>query len=89
MDAEESVEAFAARLESDVTAKGLATSAGLEVREFATVASAFLSGVMTAGAMESGALQSIPDGIDPRHVAFAREHMTELKAKMAAIDTSN
>lgn len=84
MDAEESVDAFAARLEADPTARTLVTSGGLEVREFAEVGSALLAGLMTAGAMETGALKAIPDGIDPRHVEFARTHMAELKAKVAA-----
>ena len=88
MDASESVDEFAARLESDTTATALVTVGGLEVREFAQIGSALFAGLMTAGAMETGALKAIPDGIDPRHVEFARMHMAELKAKMAALQAS-
>ncbi|MDQ2701381.1 MAG: hypothetical protein M3Y70_00890 [Pseudomonadota bacterium] len=89
MEGEETPEQFAARIEADPDARALVTSAGLEVQEFARIGEALMAGLMTAGAMESGALKTIPDGIDPRHVAFAREHMAQLKAKLAALEADS
>ena len=85
MDASESVDQYIARIEADPKAKALVTSAGMSVSDYAHTNEALTVGMMTAGALESGALKKIPDGINPQYVEFAQQHKTELDAKLKAL----
>lgn len=85
MDASESVDQYIARIEADPKAKALVTSAGMSVSDYAHTNAALTVGMMTAGALESGALKKIPDGINPQYVEFAQQHKTELDAKLKAL----
>ena len=83
----EPLEKYAARVDADPRARALLTSGGLSVLEFAQVNEGLMAGMMTAAAMESGALKAIPDGIDPQVVEFARTHKAELEAKLTSLQT--
>jgi hypothetical protein len=72
---------FAARLRRNPQAVAAITSAGLSPEEFAQTGEALVVGMMTAGALESGALKKIPDGIDPQFVDFAKQNKAALAAK--------
>ena len=85
MDASESVDQYIARIEADPKARAMITSAGMSVSDYAHTNEALLAGMMTAGALESGALKQIPDGIDPQYVKFAQEHKAELAAKLETL----
>jgi hypothetical protein len=85
MNGSESVDQYIARIEADPKARAMITSAGMSVSDYAHTNEALMAGMMTAGALESGALKQIPDGIDPQYVAFAQEHKGELEAKAAAL----
>jgi hypothetical protein len=85
MDASENVDQYIARVEADPKARAMITSAGMSVSDYAHTNEALLAGMMTAGALESGALKQIPDGIDPQYVKFAQEHKAELATKMEAL----
>lgn len=85
MDASENVDQYIARIEADPKARAMITSAGMSVSDYAHTNEALLAGMMTAGALESGALKKIPDGIDPQYVKFAQEHKAELAAKLKAL----
>ena len=85
MDASESVDEYIARIEADPKAKAMITSAGMSVSDYAHTNEAMLAGMMTAGALESGALKEIPDGINPQYVEFAQQHKAELEAKLKAL----
>jgi hypothetical protein len=85
MDASESVDQYIARVEADPRARALITSAGMSVSDYAHTNEALLAGMMMAGALESGALKTIPDGVDPQYVKFAQVHKAELAAKVAAL----
>jgi hypothetical protein len=87
-EGDETAAQYAARMQADPKARALLTSAGLSIEEFAQVNEALLAGMMTAGALESGALKAIPDGINPQYVDFAREHKAELEAKVTALQKS-
>ena len=83
MDASESVDAYIARLKADPEARRLVTLGGMSVEDFAHTNSAMLEGMMTAGLMEATGSTTIPDGINPQYVEFARTHKAELEAKVA------
>jgi hypothetical protein len=85
MDASESVDHYIARIEADPKARAMVTSAGMSVSDYAHTNEALTVGMMTAGALESGALKKIPDGIDPQYVEFAQRHKAELEAKLKAL----
>jgi hypothetical protein len=85
MDASESVDHYIARIEADPKASAMVTSAGMSVSDYAHTNEALTVGMMTAGALESGALKKIPDGIDPQYVEFAQQHKAELEAKLKAL----
>jgi hypothetical protein len=85
MDASESVDHYIARIEADPKARALITSAGMSVGDYAHTNEAMLAGMMTAGALESGALKKIPDGINPQYVEFVQQHKAELDAKLKAL----
>ena len=85
MNGSESVDQYIARIEADPKARAMITSAGMSVSDYAHTNEALMAGMMTAGALESGALKQIPDGIDPQYVKFAQEHKAELAAKLEAL----
>jgi hypothetical protein len=85
MNGSESVDQYIARIEADPKARAMITSAGMSVSDYAHTNEALLAGMMTAGALESGALKKIPDGIDPQYVEFAQEHKAELAARLEAL----
>ena len=85
MEGDESIDQFVARTEANPQAARILTSAGMSVREFAQTSEALMAGMMTAGALESGALKKIPDGIDPGYVDFVKQHKAEITAKMDAL----
>jgi hypothetical protein len=85
MNGSESVDEYIARIEADPKASAMITSAGMSVSDYAHTNEALMAGMMTAGALESGALKQIPDGIDPQYVKFAQEHKAELAAKLEAL----
>jgi hypothetical protein len=85
MDADESVDQYIARIHADPKAAAMITSAGMSVSDYAHTNEALLAGMMTAGALDSGALKTIPAGINPQYVEFARTHKAELAAKLAAL----
>jgi hypothetical protein len=85
MDADESVDQYIARIQADPKATAVITSAGMSVSDYAHTNEAMLAGMMTAGALESGALKKIPDGINPQYVKFVQDHKAELAAKVAAL----
>lgn len=85
MDGSESVDQYIARIEADPKARAMITSAGMSVSDYAHTNEALLAGMMMAGALESGALKTIPDGVDPQYVKFAQVHKAELAAKVAAL----
>ena len=85
MDASESVDEYIARLEADPVAKRMVTSAGMSVSDFAYTSSAMIEGMMVAGMMEATGNATIPEGVNPQYVRFAREHKDELAAKAAGM----
>jgi hypothetical protein len=85
MDADESVDQYIARIQADPKAAALITSAGMSVSDYAHTNEAMLAGTMTAGALESGALKKIPDGVNPQYVEFVQAHKAQLAAKIAAL----
>jgi hypothetical protein len=85
MNGSESVDQYIARIDADPKARAMITSAGMSVSDYAHTNEALMAGMMTAGALESGALKQIPDGIDPQYVKFAQEHKAELAAKLEAL----
>jgi len=85
MEGSETIDQYIARINADPKAKALVTSAGMSVSDYAHTSEALLGGMMTAGALKSGALKKIPDGINPQYVRFAQEHEAEINAKMAEL----
>jgi hypothetical protein len=85
MNSDESVDQYIARIQADPKAAAMITSAGMSVSDYAHTNEALLAGMMTAGALDSGALKTIPAGINPQYVEFARTHKAELAAKLAAL----
>lgn len=85
---EEDENQYAARLRKHPAVAAAIASAGLTPEEFAQTGSALMAGMMTAGAMESGALKKIPDGIDPQFVEFARQNKAALAAKLKSMQTA-
>ena len=85
MNGNENAEQFAARLRANPQVATAIAKAGLTPEEFARTGEALLGGMMTAGALESGALKRIPDGIDPQHVAFAQQNKAALAQRMKAL----
>ena len=85
MNGSESIDQYIARVEADPKARAMITSAGMSVSDYAHTNEAVMAGMMTAGALESGALKSIPDGVNPQYVEFARQHKAELAAKLEAL----
>jgi hypothetical protein len=85
MNADENVEQYAARLRANPQVALAITKAGLTPEQFARTGEALLGGMMTAGALESGALKKIPDGIDPQFVAFAQQNKAALAQRMKAL----
>jgi hypothetical protein len=85
MNGSESIDEYIARIEADPKARAMITSAGMSVSDYAHTNEALMSGIMTAGALESGALKQIPDGIDPQYVKIAQEHKAELAARLEAL----
>jgi hypothetical protein len=85
MNGDETVDQYIARIEADPQAKRLITSAGMSVSDYAHTNEALTVGMMTASALSSGALKSIPAGINPQYVEFAKAHKTELADKLAAL----
>ena len=66
MEGSESVDQYIARIDANPQAKAMVTSAGMSVSDYAHTNEAMLEGMMTAGALKSGALKKIPDGINPQ-----------------------
>jgi hypothetical protein len=85
MNGSESVEQYIARIEADPKAREMVTSAGMSVSAYAHTNEALLAGMMAAGALQSGALKKIPDGVNQQYVEFVQQHKAELDAKMAAL----
>ncbi|MGN6512580.1 MAG: hypothetical protein ACTHKZ_03280 [Lysobacteraceae bacterium] len=79
---EEASAKYAARLQGNAKMRAAIEAAGLSTSDFARIGDALLGGMMTAGALESGQLKKIPDGIDPASVEFVRQHKAELAALM-------
>ena len=71
---EENSEQYDARLRANPQVAAAIAKAGSTPEDFARTGEAMLGDMMTAGALESGALKKIPDGIDPQYVAFAQQN---------------
>lgn len=86
MNASEENEAqYAARLRANPQVAAALAKAGLTPEDFSRTGQALAGGMMTAGALESGALKKIPDGIDPQYVAFAQQNKAALAQRMKAL----
>jgi len=89
MNASEENEAqYAARLRANPQVAAALAKAGLTPEDFARTGQALAAGMMTAGALESGALKKIPDGIDPQYVAFAQQNKAALAQQLKAAAAS-
>jgi len=79
---EEDTTQFIARLQGNAKMRAAIESAGLSTSEYAHIGDTLLGAMMAQGAVESGALKAIPDGIDPAAVEFVKQHKAELQAMM-------
>ena len=84
---EENVTQYAARLEASPAMKTAIESAHLSVLDFARIGDTLIGALMTQGALESGQLKKVPDGIDPASVEFVKQHKAELDAMMKGAGT--
>ena len=82
---EENVEQYAARLRANAQVAAAIGKAGMTPEDFARTGEALTGGMMAAGALESGALKKIPDGIDPQYVAFAQQNKDAIAQRMKAM----
>jgi len=85
---EENEEQYAARLRANPQVAAALAKAGLTPEDFSRTGQALAGGMMTAGALESGALKKIPDGIDPQYVAFAQQNKAVLAQRLKAAAAS-
>lgn len=75
---EENATQYAARLDADPAMHAAIASAGLSTRDFARIGDTLTGAMMTEGALETGQLKKIPDGIDPASVEFFKQHKAEI-----------
>jgi len=85
---EENEEQYAARLRANPQVAAALAKAGSTPEDFARTGQALAGGMMAAGALESGALKKIPDGIDPQYVAFAQQNKAALAQRLKAAAAS-
>lgn len=84
MSREDSLQ-FGARLESIPQIRAALAKAGISARDYALTGELLLAAMMAQGAVETGALKAIPDGLNPQAVEFVKQHKTELEAKFKAL----
>lgn len=76
---------FAARLEGNPTVAAALDKAGISARDYALTNELLIAALMAQGMVESGALDKIPDGLNPQAVEFVKQHQAELTAKFQAL----
>lgn len=82
MDANESLDAYVARLEDHPQVSAAIESAGTTPREFALTSMALTAAMFARGMMEAGAITEMPEGINAQHVEFVKTHRDEIAALM-------
>jgi len=76
---------YAARLEATPALRDAIAKAGMSTHDFAMTGEALIATMMAVGALESGALETLPEGLDPQYVEFYRAHKAEIESKMQAL----
>lgn len=76
---------FAARLESNPTVAAALDRAGISARDYALTSELLIAALMAQGMVESGALDKVPEGLNPQAVEFVKQHQAELTAKFQAL----
>ena len=77
---EEDTAKYAARLQASPKMRAAIEQAGLSTTDFANIGDTLVGAMMAEGALASGQLKKIPDGIDPASVDFVKQHKAELDA---------
>lgn len=76
---------FAARLEGNPAVAAALDEAGISARDYALTNELLVAALMAQGMVESGALDAIPEGLNPHAVEFVKQHQAELTAKFQAL----
>lgn len=78
---EEDLDRYAARLQDTPALRAAIEASGLSTREYALTSAHLMGALMAQGALDSGLLATLPEGIPQRDVDFVRTH----KARIAAL----
>jgi hypothetical protein len=78
---------YAARLEATPALRDAITKAGISTRDYALTGEALIAALMAVGALDTGALKEIPEGLNPQNVEFVRANQAALEAKMKALQS--
>lgn len=76
---------FALRLEGNPAVAAALAKAGISARDYALTNELLVAALMAQGMVESGALDAIPEGLNPHAVEFVKQHQAELTAKFQAL----
>ncbi len=82
---EENDAQYVARIEATPKLKAAIESADLSVHDYAYTMQSLMATMMAVGAVQAGQLKEIPEGVNPRNVAFFKAHQAEIEAKMKAL----
>ena len=82
---EENDAQYVARLESTPALKQAIESAGLSVHDYAYTTQSLVATMMAVGAVESGQLKAMPEGVNPHNVEFIKTHGADIQKKMEAL----
>lgn len=82
---EEDVDQFAARLQGTRALRDAIARAGLSTRDYAYTSEQLLGALMAQGALESGLLQELPEGVSRRNVEFVGRHKAEIEARLRSL----
>lgn len=82
---EEDAAAFAARLQASPALRDAIARAGLSTRDYARTSEQLLGALMAQGALDTGLLQELPEGVSRRDVDFVRTHRAEIDARMRSM----
>jgi hypothetical protein len=83
---EEDSAQYTARLQANPKIRAAIEAAGLSVPDFVGIGDSLLGALMAQGALESGQLKTLPEGIDPAAVEFVKQHKAEIQAAMGGGD---
>jgi hypothetical protein len=76
---------YAARLEANQKVRAIIADAGLSTRDFALTGETLLTALLAQGALESGALKELPEGMDPASVEFVKQNKVQIEAMMKSL----